>query len=177
MNERAGDRIAVVGVGAIGGALAADLMDVGRHELVLCTRTPFDRLRVTHPGGRSDVSVATAPEPARARTAFEEDAPADWILLATKAHQSPGAVPWLDALCGPHTRVAILQNGVDHVERIRPLVPAGTPLVPVVIQLPAEKRAPGEIEQSHVGLLFVPDDDDGTAACRACGASRARACR
>jgi 2-dehydropantoate 2-reductase len=59
--------------------------------------------------------------------------------------------------------VAILQNGVDHVERIRPLVPVGTRLVPVVIQLPSEKRGPGDIEQSHVGLLFVPEDDDGRA--------------
>lgn len=163
MNATDGSKIAVVGVGAIGGALAGDLADLGRHELVLCTRTHFDRLLVEHPNGCTEVSLAMAHDPKGAREAFSNAAAPDWVLLATKAHQSRGAAPWLDALCSPHTRVAILQNGVDHEERIRALVPAETALVPVVIQLPSDKRGPGDIVQSHTGLLFVSDDHDGRA--------------
>jgi ketopantoate reductase len=56
-------RIAVVGVGAIGGAVAADLADLGRHDISLCSRTPFRRLVVEHPGGVScvDGGVRTSP--------------------------------------------------------------------------------------------------------------------
>ena len=42
--------IAIVGVGAIGGAIAADLADAG-HRVVLCSRSPFACLVVTHPAG------------------------------------------------------------------------------------------------------------------------------
>ncbi len=149
-----GRRVAVVGIGAIGGALAADLADRGRHALLLCARTPFEALEVHHTEGRSRVEAPVVTDPARVGAC-------DFVLLATKAHQSPAARPWLAALCGPDTVVAVLQNGVDHVERIAPLAPPGTAVLPVVIQLPAEKRAPGVIEQSHPGVLFVPDDEAG----------------
>lgn len=160
-----GMRLAVVGVGAIGGAIAADLADLDRHDIVLCARSPFDRLRVSHPHGISERSVepAATPEAAAARFDDAPDGAPDWVLLVTKAHQSEGARPWLAALCGANTRVAVLQNGVDHVERVRPLVPGGTEVLPVVIQVPAERSAPGQIEQSHTGLLFVPDDAAGQA--------------
>ena len=43
------------------------------------------------------------------------------MLLAVKAHQTDGAAGWLAALCGGGTTVAVLQNGIDHVERVAPL--------------------------------------------------------
>jgi len=149
-------RVAIVGVGAIGGAIATDLADLRRHEIVLCTRTGFDRLVVAHPGGTSEIPGPPAADP---RTLD----PAEWVLLATKAHQSDAARPWLDALCRPGTTVAVVQNGVDHVERIAPLVGPEVGVLPVVVQLPAEKTAPGRVEQSRDGLLFVPDDATGRA--------------
>ena len=147
-------KIAIVGVGAIGGTIAADLADLGRHDLVLCSRTPFERLRVRRPAGLSEVAIPATTEPSPLT-------PVDWVLLATKAHQSDAVRPWLSALCGAETIVAVLQNGIDHVERISPLVPNHTKVLPVVIQLPAEKKAPGEIEQGADGMLLVPDDEMG----------------
>ncbi|MDJ0849324.1 MAG: 2-dehydropantoate 2-reductase [Myxococcota bacterium] len=160
-------RIAVVGVGAIGGAVAADLADLGRHEVVLCTRTPFAQLVVRHPAGVSKANARVLAEPAEA-------SPVDWVLLATKAYQSEDARPWLDALCGPETRVAVLQNGVDHVERIAPLVPGAASVLPVVVQLPAEKTGPGEVEQANHGVLFVPDEGVGQAFAALFAGARAR---
>lgn len=148
------NRLAIVGIGAIGGSVAADLSDLRRDELLLCTRTPFERLVVEHPRGRSEVRARLAASPGDAT-------PVDWVLLCTKAHQSAAARSWLDALCGPETIVAVLQNGVDHVERIAPLVRPATPVMPVVLQLPAEKIAAGQVVQSRDGLLFVPDDPHG----------------
>jgi 2-dehydropantoate 2-reductase len=165
--EPGGARIAVVGVGAIGGAVAADLADLGRHDVTLCTRTPFERLVVEHPAGTSQ------PE-ARVLTRPEGAGPADWVLLATKAYQSAEARPWLDALIGDGTRVAVLQNGVDHVERIAPLVPQAKAVLPVVVQLPAEKRGPGHVEQMNAGVLIVPDGSNGQAFAALFEGARAR---
>jgi 2-dehydropantoate 2-reductase len=90
-----GKSIAIVGVGAIGGSVAADLADLGRHDVTLCTRTPFDRLVVEHPSGTSSPETRILSRP-------EDAQQADWVLLATKAYQSEEARPWLDALCGPN---------------------------------------------------------------------------
>jgi 2-dehydropantoate 2-reductase len=146
--------LAVVGVGAIGGAVAADLADLG-HEVVLCSRSPFERLVVTRPDGVSKLETPALTDPA------EIVSPFGWVLLATKAHQSRDAQPWLDRLCGEGTRLAVLQNGVNHAERIEPLVSRETQVLPVVIQLPAEKTAPGMIEQTRSGVLLTPDCDSG----------------
>jgi len=54
-----------------------------------------------------------------------------------------------------------LQNGVDHIERVARLVDSTSEILPVVVQLPAEKMEPGRVEQSHDGALLVPDDAAG----------------
>ena len=77
--------IAVVGAGAIGGALAAALGDAG-HKATLCDRTPFKMLRRTFDGEtrQYDHPVVTNPDGL---------SPVDWLLLCTKAHQVSGAAP------------------------------------------------------------------------------------
>lgn len=152
-----GTTIAIVGVGAIGGAVAAALADLDQHELVLCARSPFDVLEVQHPSGTSRVAAPVLTDSATAL-------PVNWVLVATKAHQTSAALPWLRSLTGRGTRWAMLQNGVDHVERAEALCagglrPAG--IVPVVVNLPAERVAPGRIVQSLDGMLTSPDDVDG----------------
>lgn len=147
-------KIAVVGVGAIGGSVAADLADLGRHELQLCTRTPFGILEVAHSSGTSRVETTAVCSPSEAR-------PVDWVLLATKTYQSRSAVPWLEKLCNSETVVAVLQNGVDHQERIAPLLVSGARVLPVVVQIPAEKLGPGTIAQQHPGALVVEESPAG----------------
>lgn len=153
----AASQIAVVGVGAIGGVAAADLLDLGRADVHLIARNPFSELILERPDGTSRHRVSALCSPAER----PGGAPMDWVLLATKAHQSPDARPWLDRLVGTRTRVAVLQNGIDQVERISALAPGARAIVPVVVQLPAERRGPGHIWQQRQGILMVPDDEDG----------------
>jgi 2-dehydropantoate 2-reductase len=149
-------KIAIVGVGAIGGAVAADLADLGRHHIQLCSRTGFGELTVRHTAGVSNVRAPVVTNP-------KDTKPSDWILLATKAHQSVDAQPWFAELCHHKSVVAVLQNGVDHEQRIAPLVPEGVRVLPIIVNLPAEKMAPGNIEQMNPGMLTVPDSETGLA--------------
>lgn len=144
--------IAVVGVGAIGGAVAAGLGDAGQ-RVSLCVRNPFDKLERT-----LDETTAAYDHPVI--TDPDRGSVADWLLVCTKAHQTDGATPWFNRLVGSKTRLAVLQNGVDHVERLRPLV-GDIPIVPVIIMLPAVATAPGKILQGRAGTLTVPDDKYG----------------
>ena len=82
----------------------------------------------------------------------------DWVLIATKAYDVAGAASWLPTLTRPGTRVAVLQNGVEHIERFASYA---TTLVPVIVDLPAERLGPGHIWQRRDGSLTVPDDVNG----------------
>jgi 2-dehydropantoate 2-reductase len=83
------------------------------------------------------------------------DGATEWVLLAVKAHQTAGAAGWLSALCGPRSTVAVLQNGIDHVERVGPLA-GDAEVLPVVNWCPVEPVAPGRVRQRDALRLAVP---------------------
>jgi 2-dehydropantoate 2-reductase len=141
-------RIAVVGAGAIGGSVAGALAASGRHKLVLCVREPFERLVVESPARTIDVAARCETDPARV-------SPAEWVLLATKAQDVPGAAAWLAALSRPGTVIAVLQNGVEHRERLAGFA-GPAEVLPVVVELPARRERPGKIRMRAGGRLTVP---------------------
>jgi 2-dehydropantoate 2-reductase len=145
-------RIAVIGAGAIGGTLAAWLAQA--HDVTICLRTPFADLEVETPEGMIRAAPRVLTDPAEAE-------PVDWVIAATKTYDSAAAAAWLPGLLGPETRLAVVQNGVEHRERF-PMVPQDR-TVPVIIDLPAERTAPGRIVQRRPGTIHVPDDAAGTA--------------
>jgi len=141
-------RIAIVGVGAIGGVTAALLQQAG-HELLLCTRRPMYGLSVDTPDGlvKVQASFVTAPS-----EAFE----VDWVIVATKAYDVAGAAKWLERLCSKGAPVAVLQNGVEHQKRFAPYVPMEK-ILPVMVDCPAERQAADSVRQRGVMHLKVPD--------------------
>jgi 2-dehydropantoate 2-reductase len=157
-------RVAVVGVGAIGAAAAAAVQSAGGHELLLCGRRAIERIVVERPDGSSvDVDAPLLTDAGRV------DAPADWVLLAVKAHQTQGAAGWLSVLCAGHTIVAVLQNGIDHIERVGPLV-GEAQVLPVVNWCPVEPVAPGRVHQRDALRLAVPGGPAGEALAKLLGA-------
>ena len=148
--------IAVVGPGAIGGTVAAWLSHSARvASVTLCARTPLDRLVVEAPDGRLiEASPRVVTDPS------EITAPVDWVLVATKAYDVVAASAWLAPLVGPDTHLAVLQNGVEHVERFTPFV-APDRIVPVVVDIPAERSAPGRIQHRRDGTIVVPAGEAG----------------
>ena len=147
--------IAIVGPGAVGGTVAAWLAQAPGHAVTVCARTPFDRLEVETPAGTVTAAPRLLADPADA-------APVDWVLVATKAYDAAGAALWLRGLVGPDTRVAVLQNGVEHVARFAPWV-AAERIVPAVVDIPAERSGPGRVRQRRMGTILVPEGPDGRA--------------
>jgi 2-dehydropantoate 2-reductase len=154
--------IAVVGLASVGGVSAGCLAAIGRHEVVACVRQPIARLTLEVPAGAVDLPLRTLTDPAEA-------APADWVLLCTKAHHTQAAAPWLARLCGPSTLVAVLQNGIDHVARVAPLAGAAA-IVPVLVYYNGERLAPDHAQHARVRLrhagardLLAAYDETGAA--------------
>jgi 2-dehydropantoate 2-reductase len=144
--------VAVVGAGSVGGFFAAQARVAG-NPVTLCARTGFDML-VVETGGEEitvDASVHTDPS---------EVGVHDWVLLAVKAHQTAATADWLEALCGSSTVVAVLQNGVEHRERVEPLV-EGAEVLPAVVRYGGEAIAPGRVRHYTYGVLTVPDSKAG----------------
>lgn len=130
-------RIAVVGLGSIGGVAAGLLQAASRHAVIACVRRPIERLVVERAGGPVDVAITALTDPAKAE-------PVDWVLLCTKAQDTVSAGPWLERLCGPATRVAVLQNGIGHAERVATWVSADR-VVPVIVYYNGERLAPDRV--------------------------------
>lgn len=147
--------IAIVGPGAIGGTVAAWLSQSGRHDVTLCARSPLTELVIDTPDGTITARPRVITDPAEA-------APVDWVLVATKAYDASAAASWLAALQGSSTRVAILQNGVEHRENFGALVPDGR-LVPAIVDIAAERQMPGHVLQRQMGTILVPAGDAGAA--------------
>jgi 2-dehydropantoate 2-reductase len=140
-------KVAVVGVGAIGGVLAGLLQTAGEHEITLCTRRPMDGLTVETPERTVRVEAHNCTEPARAEAV-------DWVLVATKTYDAEGSALWFEGLCGDGTRVAVVQNGVEHRERFAAYLEAER-IVPVIIDCPAERRADGSVAQRGIAKMRV----------------------
>lgn len=145
--------IAVIGPGAIGGTVAAWLAQNAALDVTVCARTPFDELVVETPEGTITAKPVVLTDPADADVV-------DWVMVATKTYDVDSTKPWLDRLVGQGTRVAIIQNGVEHVQLFAHLVPKAQ-LVPVMINLPAARSAPGRIVQQRHGIIAVPAGENG----------------
>ena len=147
-------KIAIVGVGAVGGVIAGWLTKRGGHELTLCARRSLGEVSVELTTGTVPLSAAVLTEPAQGR-------PVDWVLVTTKAYDAAGAGAWFPSLVGPDTMVAILQNGVEHRERFAPYVSAEK-ILPVMVDCPVERPEPGRIIQRGPGRMAVPTGVEGT---------------
>jgi 2-dehydropantoate 2-reductase len=142
-------RIAIIGVGAIGGVAAALLHTTSQHQLTLCTRRPLRDLIVKTEEGIITVKAANLIDPGAAEAPAAQPAaadPVDWVLVATKVYDAASAAIWFPRLCGPHTPVAIIQNGVEHIANFSPFL-RPEQIVPVIIDVPAERQPDNTIIQ------------------------------
>ncbi|MBO0758204.1 MAG: 2-dehydropantoate 2-reductase [Bradyrhizobiaceae bacterium] len=138
--------VAVIGLGSIGGVIAGCLRAANRHAIVACVRTPVQCLRLERPDGTINIPIASLTDPADAE-------PVDWVLLCTKAYQTSSSAAWLAKLCRSHTRVAVLQNGIAHADRVAPFT-GGATIVPTIVYYNGER-----IGADHVRLRRVSDYD------------------
>lgn len=162
MSVAAGQRatVAVVGLGSIGGIAAGCLLAAGRHDVIACVRKPLDHLTLERPSGHVDRPLRAFTDPGQVKRV-------DWVLLATKAHHSAAAAPWLARLCDAATRVVVLQNGMGHVERVAPIA-HGAAVIPALVYYNGERLAPDRVRMRPTGErdITVPNDENGRAFVR-----------
>ena len=145
--------ITLVGPGAIGGLIAGRLCRNGDNNVTVAARTPFESLTLATDDTSFEAHPVILTDPREAQ-------PVDWVLVATKAYDSARAAEWFASTVDDQTRVAVLQNGVTHVERFSRWLPRER-VLPVIVDCPSERVGPGEIRQRGPALLTVPSGELG----------------
>jgi 2-dehydropantoate 2-reductase len=147
--------VAVIGSGSIGGVVAGCLRAADRNDVIVCTRSPLQRIILDRPEGTVEVAIQALTDLAGAE-------PVDWVLLCTKAQQTPSCAPWLAKLCDCRTRVAVLQNGIQQAHRVAPFTGDAT-VISTIVYYNGERIAADHVRLRHVSDhdLAVRDDGDG----------------
>jgi 2-dehydropantoate 2-reductase len=155
--KSAPQRVAIIGLGSIGGVVAGLLGATKRHDIVACVRRPIERITVERTEGTVECPIRALTDPSEAQ-------PQDWVLLCTKAQDTAASAPWLQQLCGPATRVAVLQNGIGHAQRLASLVSHAT-IIPTIVYYNGERLAPDRVRYRSGGEFdfAVVDDTNGQA--------------
>jgi len=137
-------RVAIMAAGAVGGYFGARLAQAG-HDVVFFARGAHleairrDGLKIE--SARGDVHLKNV----QAVDKADGLAPVDVVLFAVKLWDSVGAAEIVRPLVGEGTRVITVQNGVDSVDMIAPVV-GKDKVVPGLAQISATIKAPGVIE-------------------------------
>jgi 2-dehydropantoate 2-reductase len=150
-------RIAVMAAGAVGGYFGARMAAAG-HDVAFIARGEHrdairrDGLKIESTLGDlhlKEVNVTDDPK---------QVGPVDVVLFAVKLWDTETAGQQMRPLVGPNTRVITLQNGVDSVERLAPIVGdnatiGGTTYVVTTITRPGVIRHTGTMAKILCGRL------------------------
>jgi len=160
-------RIAVIGAGAVGGAIAA-LLAAGGHDVVVTARGEHlaaiqrDGIHLRGAWGTHDVTVSAV---ARLRAPGKRASAApgfDLVFVTTKAQDAAAALGANRAGIGG-APVVVVQNGLGGIESARTAVP-GSPVVGALAMFAASYHSPGRITITTAEPTFVGGDDAETTA-------------
>jgi 2-dehydropantoate 2-reductase len=177
-------KIAIIGVGAIGGYLGTRLAHAGNEVTFIARGANLDALRTRGirliMGDGSELAVPHA----AATDDYGAAGPQDVVVLAMKAHQVEAVAPLVPKLFGPDTLVVPMQNGIPYwyfhrhpgelagtqVKSVDPNgiierhIPCGR-VIGCVVYPAAELISPGVIK--HVeGNRFPVGEPDGSSSDR-----------
>ena len=121
-------------------------------------RRPIERLTLDRPDGTVELPLHV-PSPIRRRPSLPTG-----CCSAPRRIKPQSAAPWLERLCTPQTRVAVLQNGIDHVARVAPLANGAT-VLPVIVYYNGERLAPDRVRMRRAAerIWWCADDAAGRA--------------
>lgn len=116
-------RIAIMAAGAVGGYFGARLADAGHDVVFIARGKHLDAIR------RNGLKIESALGDLHLKNAKVTDDPAsvgpvDIVMFAVKLWDTESAGEQTKPLVGPDTLVITLQNGVDSVERLTPILGA-----------------------------------------------------
>ena len=174
----AGDRIAVMGAGAVGCYFGGMLARAGLPVTLIARQAHRDA--IARDGLTIDSFRFAQPERVRVETAGDAEGVrrAGVVLFCVKTVDTETAAKEIALHLSPDAVVVSMQNGVDNVKRIR--TASGIDALGAAVYVAAEMTAPGVVKHSGRGDLIVgrfPGSSAHTEKVEACFARAEIACR
>jgi 2-dehydropantoate 2-reductase len=137
-------RIALVGAGGVGAAFGAYLAGAGHDLLALARGRHLEAIRangliVRRPDGELNLRV-------QASDRAEDLGEADLVIFAVKLWDTEATARQLEPMLGAETPLLVLQNGIDALEMLAPVI-GHERLIAGVAQISAVIEAPGVVAQ------------------------------
>ncbi len=176
-------RVAIYGLGAIGGHMAGRLARGGAQVSVVARGATLDAVRAA-----GAIRIEAADGPFTAPIAVASDDPADLgkqdaVIVAVKAPALPSIAPRIVPLLGPATPVVFAMNGIpwwyfhdlDATRRVPQVDPSGAVwnaisparAVGCVVYSACEVTAPGTVRVVNPNSRFILGEPDGQLSNRA----------
>jgi 2-dehydropantoate 2-reductase len=158
-------RIAVIGAGGVGGGFGAALAQAGADVTFLARGAHLAAMKsegLQVNGPRGDIHL----KPTRATDDPAEIGEVDVVLFCVKLWDVESAGERIKPLIGAGTAVIPLQNGVDAAERLIPILGSGA-VMGGVAQISASITAPGVITQVGTFMRMIFGEFDGRRSQRA----------
>src|SRR5688572_23482998 len=154
-------KIAVVGAGGVGASFGAMLADAGHEVALLARGAHLDAIEA------NGLVVERAGERRTLKLAASDDAGelgvADVVLFTVKLWSTEEAGAAARPLVGPDSMVLVLQNGVDGIERLSPILGRDR-IVGGVAQISAVIEKPGHVvHRSPFARLIAGEPAGGTS--------------
>jgi 2-dehydropantoate 2-reductase len=168
-------RIAAMAAGAVGGYFGGRLAAAGHDVFFIARGAQLAALRQN--GLRIDSTLGDLHLPkVNATSDPKEVGPVDIVLFAVKLWDTEAAAEMARPLVRPETRVITLQNGVDSVERIAPIlggdkVAGGIAYIASVVSAPGVVAHSSQFAQMRCGRIDGRTDPQMTAFAQAAQAA------
>ena len=157
-------RIAVMGVGGIGGCIGGRLAESGADVLFIARGAHLEALRsrglrLTSVLGDLHLTGIAA------RSDASGERPADFVIFAVKGPQTRAAADAITPLVGPDTAIITFQNGVEGVDILQQRFGVRA-VMPGVTYIAAVIGGPGHIVHVGSGNRSLIGEADGTSSAR-----------
>jgi 2-dehydropantoate 2-reductase len=141
-------RVGILGLGAIGHVIAAQLFQKSGTRLYFFNRSPRERLRIRlFDGQQLDHEIKCILHPQTIQL--------DWLVICLKTYHYPGASAWFKHLIGPETKVVVIRNGLQLTAPLSAYTSLSK-LMPCLIDCPTQLADDGGYQQFQVARLMIP---------------------
>jgi len=148
-------KIAVVGLGGVGGYLGAKLCSLKDDEIIFIARGEHLQAIKDKGLGLIDIDEENYYKPSEACETYTK--PLDVIFLCTKGYHTKSALENLSKAITPNTIIIPIANGVDSIATITPLTPAK--VLDACVYIVSHKVSAGLVKKStKVFALILPKE-------------------
>jgi 2-dehydropantoate 2-reductase len=152
MSQTTGQRVGIIGTGAIGGFYGLMLARAGM-DVHFLLRSEYSAVVENGIHLNSAEHGELVLNPVQACADVADMPPCDWLLVGAKSTGNAELAPLINRAAAPGAKVVLLQNGMGAEEALRPLLDDSLHLLGGLCFICVHRAGPGIIEHQSQGMV------------------------